>query len=519
MLSSAALYSANQVRELDRCAIEEHSIPGIVLMKRAGRFAFKVLLEQWPQANGLQVFCGGGNNGGDGYIVAALAAQKGLPVIVWQLSAALQGDAKLAHAFAHQEGVSIVSFQHDTYQSYLDNTQSPGVIVDALLGIGYIGDLRSPYPEVISQINQSGWPVLSIDVPSGVCSDSGTVGSVAVNADVTVSVLGQTLGNVIGKGRVCSGQRFFNDLGVPAAVYSKLQQQGPRAAKLDLSALLQCLPARAVDAHKGDSGHLLVAGGDYGLGGAPLMAAEMAARTGAGLVSVATQAINTTAIVARRPELMATGVSSGQEFLPLLDKPSVLVVGPGLGQSAWSEQLLYHCVHADKPMVLDADALNLLASGRVALPATAQAISTPHPGEAARLLSVSIEQIQSDRVAAVTALQARLGGAVVLKGTGSLVMTSAKQLFVCDAGNPAMASGGMGDVLSGLLGGLLAQGLSIDDAACLGVILHSTAADIALAETPMAGLLATDLIDPVRTLLGRALAQQYANDAWAGIDG
>ena len=513
MLLSDALYSANQVRELDRCVIEEHGVPGIVLMKRAGRSLFNCLIEQWPEVNAIQILCGGGNNGGDGYVVAALAAQKGLPVTVWQLSDDLEGDAKLAHDFAVQEGVSISAFQNDVFQSYLENTSPPGVIVDALLGTGYSGQLRSPYVEVIESINQSEWPVLSVDIPSGVNSDNGSVSSVAVKADITLSFIAQKLGNLIGQGRVLSGQRDVDDLNIPADVYSESRQL-PIAAKLDLDTLLQYLPTRSLAAHKGDSGHLLVVGGDYGFGGAPLMAAEMAARTGAGLVSVATQAMNTSAIIARRPELMAVAVSSGQEFLPLLEKPSVLVVGPGLGQSVWSEQLLYHCLHAQKPMVLDADALNLIARGQVALSENSQHISTPHPGEAARLLSVSIAEVQADRVAAVTALQQRLGGAVVLKGAGTVVMTSEQQLLVCDAGNPAMASAGMGDVLSGLLGSLLAQGMSIDDAACLGVILHSTAADIAVAETHAVGLLATDLIEYVRLLL----SGDYVNDGWASID-
>lgn len=498
------LFSAEQVRELDRCAIEDHGIPGILLMKRAGKAAFKALLEQWPVAKTLHVFCGGGNNGGDGYVIAALAAQRGLAACVWQLSTQLKGDAKSAYDYACQEGVQIELFDDKQCRAALAADKEPGVIVDALLGTGAEGPLQEPYRSAVAIINQSGWPVLVADIPTGVNSNKGTVTELAVKADITVSFIGQKLGNVIGAGRVHSGQRIFAALDVPQEVYQSSPQS--LAELLDLDSLLALLPPRALDSHKGDFGHLLIVGGDHGYGGAPLMAAQMAARSGAGLIGVATQVGNTHAIIARQPEIMAAGVVSGQELLPLINKPDVLVVGPGLGQSAWSEQLLYHCLHADKPMVLDADALNIIAQERLQLPEIKPGeirpwILTPHPGEAARLLGSSIESIQADRVAAIYALQAKFGGTVLLKGAGSLVLTSDQRLFVCDAGNPGMASGGMGDVLSGLLGSLLAQGLSPDEALCLGVVLHASAADMAATEDGQHGLLASDLINYVRKLL------------------
>jgi NAD(P)H-hydrate epimerase len=498
-----ALYTAEQVRTLDRFAIETLAIPGSVLMKRAGKMAFKSLIELWPKVSSLHIFCGGGNNGGDGYIVAALAAQQRIPVTVWQLNAQLSGEAAEAEAYAKRERVDIRTYEAEALQKALLASE-PGVIVDALLGTGFSGSLKGNYSTAIEQINhcanQLGWKVLAIDIPSGVNADNGHVDEIAVKADASISFIGQKPGNFIGLGRVHSGKRFFYDLGVPAEVYDRLDQ-APFAQLLDLRACLNYLPQRALDAHKGSHGHLLVVGGDIGYGGAPLMSAEMAARSGAGLVGVATQANNVTAILARRPEIMATGIDNGQNLLRVLDKPDVLVVGPGLGQSAWSEQMLYQCIAANKPMVLDADALNLLAQGRIQLSASDQRISTPHPGEAARILGVSIQDIQADRVAAVTKLQEKLGGAVVLKGAGTLVMTSTKELYICDAGNPGMATGGMGDVLSGLLGSLIAQGLNVDQAVCLGVLVHSMAADMAVEDTGQRGVLATDLVDYVRLLL------------------
>jgi len=419
------------------------------------------------------------------------------------LSTTLVGAAQSALEYARQEGVVIKVFDEPVCQQVLLNLNHSCVIVDALLGTGSQGVLKEQYSRVIQLINQSKLPVLSADIPSGVNPDNGTVESQAVNAEVTVSFIGQKLGNVVGDGRVNSGRRYLDDLSVPAEVYGSVKQ--PLVELLNLEALLARLPERKVDAHKGDFGHVLVVGGNQGYGGAPLMAARMAARSGAGLVGVVTQPDNVQAMIASQPELMAVGVVSGQEILPFLQKPSVLVVGPGLGQSAWSEQLLYHCLLVDKPMVVDADALNLIAQSRLSLPdlKTRQWISTPHPGEAARILDVSIQTIQSDRIAAIYALQEKLGGAVVLKGAGSLVLTSDRRLFVCDAGNPGMASGGMGDVLSGLLGALLAQGLSVNDAVCLGVVLHASAADMAVSEFGQSGLLATDLIPIVRQLLNK----------------
>ena len=501
MQSAKWLYTAEQVRELDRIAIEEYGLASTLLMKRAGRAAFDALTRQWPSVASVHVFCGSGNNGGDGYIVAALAAQRGLDVVVWELSTRLADTAQAACAYAVQEGVPMRAFTLEHWQAVVAGAQQPGVIVDGLLGTGSSGALRPHYIEAIQAINDCGWSVLALDIPSGVQANTGAVDDIAINAKQTVSFIGQKLGNRIGKGRLASGDCIVSDLQVSEAVY---RQVSASAQIIDLSTLLRRLPTAVLDSHKGDSGHVLVIGGDSGFGGAVIMAGEMAARAGTGLVGVATRPEHISAIIARQPELMAVGVNAGQELVPLLEKPSVLVVGPGLGRASWSEQLLYFALEANKPMVLDADALNLLSAGRIPWPKEKQWVLTPHPGEAARLLGTTIHEVQRDRIAAVTALQSRFGGAVILKGAGSLVMTSDQQLHLCEQGNPGMASGGMGDVLSGLLGALLAQGLSIDEAACLGVVLHAQAGDCAAEEKGQRALLATDLIDYIPALMNIA---------------
>lgn len=499
MSNSSALYTAAQVRELDRLAIAS-GIPGIQLMKRAGKAVLDVVLECWPRPERITVYVGTGHNGGDGYIVAALAAQRQIPVCVIQVGDhhALQGDAKRAYEFAVAQSVEMIPF---LAALSLPNT---GLVVDALLGTGFKGELRAPFLEAIQQIEQlhrSGLPVVAVDIPSGLHSDSGAVGQACVKADITVTFIALKRGLMTAEGPQQCGEIFLDDLEVPASVY-----EGVDAAteKLELESLLANLPPRKRTAHKGDFGHVLVVGGEAGFGGAVAMASESALRCGAGLVSVATRTEHVAALLARRPELMAHGVENHHTLLPLLQRATVLVIGPGLGQSPWSEQMLYHSVHyaAQKniPLVMDADALNLLAEGRVVQALSAPVILTPHPGEAARLLNRTTAAIQQDRFAAVQQLQQKYRATAILKGAGSLVAGDGT-LSLCADGNPGMASGGMGDVLSGVLGALLAQHLTPLQAAELGVCLHARAADVLAEQQGERGMLATDLIPVMRALM------------------
>jgi ADP-dependent NAD(P)H-hydrate dehydratase / NAD(P)H-hydrate epimerase len=269
------------------------------------------------------------------------------------------------------------------------------------------------------------------------------------------------------------------------------------AGLLEADAIAAALPSRAQDAHKGNFGHVLAIGGDLGFGGAIRLAGEAALRVGAGLVSVATRTEHVLALNAARPELMASGVGGPQELEALLQRASVIALGPGIGQRAWGHALWHTAIAARKPTVLDADGLNLLAREPVSLPANI--VLTPHPGEAARLLGCDTQEIARDRFAAVRALARRHQAVAVLKGAGTLVATPLGEVAVCPWGNPGMASGGMGDVLTGVVAGLLAQGLDAYRAACIGVALHARAGDIA-ARAGVCGLLASDLFGPLRRL-------------------
>ncbi|RLQ22305.1 NAD(P)H-hydrate dehydratase [Seongchinamella sediminis] len=484
------LYTAQQSRALDRCAIDEHGIPGITLMSRAANAAFDCLVSTWADPECVQVFCGTGNNGGDGFLIADLAHKRGIPTRVLQLGdpAKIGGDALLARNQALANGVEMLAFEAAA-------VMPRGVLVDAMLGTGLGGEVRGAYVEAIAAINGAGAAVLAVDIPSGLCSDSGRVLGRAVRADLTVSFIGLKRGLFTLDAMDHTGELQFADLGVPPPVY---QQVPCDSYRLELASLLEMQPPRPATAHKGLYGTVLVIGGDYGMAGAAALAAEAALRCGAGLVKVATRPEHVAALVARAPEVMARGVESGADLEPLLATADVLVVGPGLGQSAWAQYLFQAAMDSARPLVLDADGLNLLAAGNLGVrPGT---VITPHPGEAARLLSCSTAAIQADRFAACRALQDATGAVAVLKGNGTLI-ADAGQLLLSDYGNPGMASGGMGDVLSGVIGSLLAQGLEPLAAAALGVCLHGAAADMA-AEEGMCGLLASDLMPWLRELLG-----------------
>jgi hydroxyethylthiazole kinase-like uncharacterized protein yjeF len=491
-LAQEPLYTAAQTRALDRFAIEEVGIPGIRLMSRAGRAAFKLLRDLWPQVTPLHVFCGTGNNGGDGYIVAALAQAAGIPVSVYQLgeTAKIGGDALAARNQALAEGVVVLPYQKGV-------SLSEGVIVDALLGTGLTGAVRGEAAAAIDAINASGLPVLAIDIPSGLCSDSGSVLGRAVKADHSITFIGIKRGLLTGAAPSYTGGLSFTELEVPIEAYRAVPAS---SYWLELEDQLPLLPARPKHSHKGMFGHALIVGGDAGMAGAALMAAEAAARCGVGLVSAATRPEHVSAFVARRPEVMTSGVSAGGELQPLLERPDAIAIGPGLGTSAWSEQMLQRVTATRLPLVMDADALNLLSAGELVANAPRDNwILTPHPGEAARLLQLTSAEIQADRFAAVQSMQRRYGGVVVLKGVGTLIC-GGEDVFLSPYGNPGMASGGMGDVLTGVLVALLAQGLSPLQAACLGVCLHGRAGDLA-SEEGAVGMLATDLIAQLRLLL------------------
>ncbi|SDM01122.1 NAD(P)H-hydrate epimerase [Modicisalibacter muralis] len=484
-----SLYTAAQVRELDRRTLAEIE-DGFELMRRAAAAAYAALRRHWPRARSLCVLCGSGNNAGDGYVIAALAVGDGLDVQLVALRdpAELKNDAARAFEMARKAGLEATPWRHGT-------TLIGEVIVDALLGTGLGGDVREPYRSAVEAINARQLPVLAVDVPSGLSADTGAVLGVAVEASVTVTFIADKFGLHTGAAADHVGELIVEPLGVDTAQHADL---APVAERLEASIVAEALPARRRGSHKGDFGHVLVIGGAPGLGGAALLASQAAARLGAGKVSLATAPEHVGASLMRTPEVMARGVRGVPDVAPLLSTADVIVIGPGLGQGAWGQGLLQVALEAGKPLVIDADGLNLLVRH---WPEARRDdwLLTPHPGEAGCLLGIGGGEVQADRLAAIHQLQQRRGGVTVLKGAGSLI-AGPQGIGVCTYGNPGMASGGMGDVLSGLLGALVAQGLALETAARVGTVLHAQAADAAARESGERGLLAGDLACYARSL-------------------
>jgi NAD(P)H-hydrate epimerase len=484
-----ALYRAAQVRELDRVAIEEFGIPGEELMERAGGAAFARLRDRWPDARDVTVLAGQGNNGGDGFVLARHARAVGLAVRVLQVGDAerVRGDAARHRLHYLEAGGEIRSL--DALRARTD------VIVDGLFGTGLDRAPAGEWARAIDAANAHPAPVLALDVPSGLDADTGRALGPAIRAALTVTFIGLKQGLFTGEAPDHCGQVVFEGLEVPAAIYAR---QLLAARRIDWLRFGAALAPRERTASKGRFGHVLVIGGDLGMAGAARLAGEAALRAGAGLVSVATQPAHAPALAAARPELMARGIDDADELAPMLERATVVAIGPGLGRGAWGRALWARALGAGRPLVVDADALFLLSQAPLRRD---DWVLTPHPGEAARLLQGEIAAVQSDRPAAAAALQQRYGGITVLKGAGTVVHGGGtRPPAICSAGNPGMATGGTGDVLCGLVAALIAQGHAPEDAAELGVCLHAAAGDEA-ARAGERGLIASDLFAALRPLL------------------
>ncbi|MDT8429265.1 MAG: NAD(P)H-hydrate dehydratase [Pseudomonadales bacterium] len=534
-----ALYTAAQVREFDQRAIAA-GIPGFELMRRAAQVSLNAIVQRWPDTGRLVIFAGRGNNGGDGFLLAALAREQGLKALVFHcgIPDAAKEDANKALRLAQARGAALREFEAASVHELLAETPAAGtVLVDALLGTGSRGVLTPTIRQAIECINGAGLPVAALDLPSGLSSDSGDVSEAgdAVCAHLTITFIALKQGLFTGRGPALCGDLIFHDLGLEDL---SVQPVTTNTLRADIKTTGTLFKRRPRDAHKGDFGNVIVIGGDTGLGGAALMSAEAAVCSGAGTVCLLTRPEHVTAALCRRPEIMVRGVQSVkaevQSLQALFLRADVIVIGPGLGKSGWSREMLQLALqygNKNRPVVMDADALNLLAE-RAGERAEERAgektggtgaeqaglrrehwVLTPHPGEAARLLNASVMDIQADRFAAVRSLQHDFGGCCVLKGAGSLlafVDGETLQIRVCTEGNPGMASGGMGDVLSGIIGALLAQflplGYSPGQITAAAVCVHGECADLAVQDggrQTERGLLATALLPLIRTVINR----------------
>ena len=487
------LYTAEQLRELDRIAIEEFNIPGLTLMQRAGQATFKHIIDRFPRTKSICVICGTGNNGGDGYVIATLARKINLNVSVIQLGDenTISGDALLAREAYLKAGGNTSVFHKTLLQAE--------IIVDAIFGTGLTREVSGDWAKAVNSINEAPAKKIAVDIPSGLCADTGRILGICVKADLTVTYIGLKSGLFTGQARDVVGEIKFNDLDVPSAVYQKLTSATSKELIPD-TIISKNLKPRSRCSHKGHFGHVLIIGGANGMPGAIRLAAEASLRCGAGLVSVATHPSHAEYLNMTRPEMMVHAVHQQSALKPLLEKASAIVIGPGLGTSDWSRELLSATIQSNKPIVVDADALNLLSeSQQSTMIKHDNWILTPHPKEASGLLGLTTQAVEADRYRSVEKIAQKWGGVCVLKGAGSLICDGDKTA-VCNAGNPGMASGGMGDVLSGIIVALLAQGLTLFDAAATGTYLHAKAADFA-AKNGERGMLASDLFPYIRMLV------------------
>lgn len=488
-ITEARLYTAKQVRSLDKSAIDAHGIPGIELMERAGRSVFEAARREFPDAKNWLILCGSGNNGGDGYIVARLAHEAGLTAVVCALKSidALSGDAATAADRWRETGGR-------THPWPVQDPAQYDLIVDALLGTGLDRTPSGDYAAAIELINQSGAPVLAVDIPSGLNADTGNVMGTATVADMTLTFIGRKRGLYTADGPDHAGLVKFSDLQTPCTVRDSVPNSGILVRE---NIIAEHLPPRLRNSHKGSFGWLLGIGGNSSMSGAVRLCGEAALRSGAGKVTLATNPEHAAWVNLSCPELMVRGVRHGKQLHTLLQQIDVIVIGTGLGQTSWSEDLFKTCMKSDAPIVMDADGLNILARlypemGGRALP-RGNWIITPHPAEAGRLLGTRPSEVQEDRVAVAQELSERFDAVVILKGCGTVIADQAGRYAICPLGNPGMATAGTGDVLAGVIGALVAQHMDLWEAAITGVVAHAQAGDLAAAEVGQRGMLASDI--------------------------
>ncbi len=489
------LYTSQLIRQCEQLAITSAGITEDTLMQRAADAAFAYIKTHIPSAKRIVICCGQGNNGGDGYVLASLLKQANYLVSIVHTGDIPQANIAVArHAieYALKHGVSC---QAMTQIKPVDLSNAD-LLVDAILGTGVNGAVRTDVAKLIDLINAAKRPILALDSPSGLNPDTGSHNGNIVNATETITFIGYKIGLFTGDGVHYAGKVQLADLQLPTSIFDQITST---THCIDWQAVQSQLPNRARTIHKGNVGHVLVIGGNYGMGGAAALAAQAAYRVGAGLVSVATRAQHVTPLLSHMPELMVHAVNDTAGLTHLLERATVIALGPGLGDDQWANDLFKATLATNKPCIIDADGLNQLAKQPTSI---TNAILTPHPGEAARLLNCNTDHIQHDRINALHKLIQRYQATVVLKGAGTLIgTTNTADTTICCVGNPGMATGGMGDVLSGVIAGLYAQGLNPYKAACIGVCAHGYAGDLA-ARSGERGLIASDLLPYLKQLMG-----------------
>jgi len=499
--------TAEEMRELDRLTIQKYGVPSVVLMERAGEGVARALLDSFRRAarGGVLVVAGKGNNGGDGLVVARLLKKKRIPceIVLLARKEELSPDAaKNLSAYLKAKG-KIFEVGQESLELLRQRLKGKRLLVDAILGTGLKEEVRGLYAETITLMNASGLPIVAVDLPSGLDADRGKPLGTAIMAEMTVTFGYPKLGQVIHPGPSYVGKLVVADIGIhPKAV----EEINPRAELLEQRNIRWLVPDREPDTHKGTYGHLLVLAGSRGKTGAAILACRAAMRVGTGLVTLAAPRSLNDIFASSMVEVMTEPLkddSEGVELLNdqgwqrLLDKKSALLFGPGIGIKDWARSALRWLLkNLTVPLVIDADGLNNLAEEVERIrSAKSPPVLTPHPGEMARLIGSDSAAINRDRVGVARSFARDHRCYIILKGARTVIATPEGKVFINPTGNPGMASGGMGDVLAGILAGLLAQGFNIEDALELGVFLHGFVGDQVAGAKGEMGMIASDIID------------------------
>jgi len=508
------IVTAEQMRELDRLTIEQYGVPSLTLMERAGQGITQAILERFAgnAKKGVLIVAGKGNNGGDGLVVARLLKKERIPIAVVLLARQDELSADATHnlrAFLKLKG-KVSEIGGDNLALLSQQLSKNGLIVDAIFGTGMKNDVRGRFAEAIALMNASGLPIVAVDIPSGLDSDKGTPLGVAIQAEMTVALGLAKIGEVIYPGLNFVGDLAVADIGIDARALTAVVA---KTELLDRDNLRSLLPRRAADTHKGSYGHLLAFAGSRGKTGAAILACRAAMRTGAGLVTLAAprslNSIFATSLVEVMTEPLRENANevmeplSDAEWRALLERKNALLFGPGIGvNDATQNTLRWLLRNLSLPWVIDADGLNNLALelGRLRHAKTAP-ILTPHPGEMARLVGKDNATVNADRIGIARSFAVEHRCHLVLKGARSVIASADGKVFINPTGNPAMASGGIGDVLAGILTALLGQGFCAEDAMKLGVYLHGFAGDRVAATKGEIGLIASDIIDDLPAAL------------------
>lgn len=503
------ILTAEQMQRVDRRAEEEHGIPATTLMDNAGREVAHAILDMaggGPPSR-ILILCGKGNNGGDGITAGRHLAAAGVRarVVLLASAAELKGAAEWALSTARSEGLQVEEVADDAgWKSLRRTVPEHDLLVDALLGTGTRGSARGRILEAIQAVNSSGSDVIAVDVPSGLSGSSAEVPGPCVEARVTLALAAMKIPLALPPACHHAGEVRVLDIGIPRAAMAAEKVELQWA---DAGLVSRLIPRRPRASHKGSYGHVLVLAGSRGKSGAAVLMARACLRSGAGLVTVAAPASAQPLVAAAVPEAMTEalaetpqGTLSGEALdrvLSMAAARDVLAAGPGLGTDPGTSQVVLAALEAcDLPVVVDADALNILAASGNVFPAlSTRAVLTPHPGEAARLLGRTADRIQEDRPASARDLSRATGCTVLLKGYRSLVATPSGTLWVNPTGNPGMATGGTGDVLAGIVAAWLGQGLAPADAAVLSTHVHGLAGDLAARDKGEIGMTAGDLVE------------------------